>query len=78
METGITLEEVDFKMAYGIVVYGGNHCDEDGCIDYDPDVIDPWKRYVDVKLLYRWWITAVDYFDLATEEVPTHECGDFT
>ena len=67
-------------MAYGIAVFGEDHCDEDNCEIRDIDATEPiWKRYVDVGLKYCWWgFLNQTYFAIDSEDVPTHPCGDFT
>ena len=79
MDNGITLEEVEFKMAYRIDVYS-NLCTEDGCDDIDENISarESWERYVDLKLKYRYWIFQENYQDQASVDVPTHPCGDLT
>ena len=78
MEHGITFEEAQFKMAYGIAVYGEEEPGDGSQLeagDYEPI----WKSYVDVGLKYRYFgFLNETFFNISTEDVPTHTCGDFT
>ena len=54
LENGITFEEVDLTMAFGIAVYTVEENDADDV--HSVSSREPiWKRYVDVGLKHRWY-----------------------
>ena len=78
METGITFEEAEFKMAYTLIPELrdiSKLVDENGNIDM---VREPWQNYLDVGLKYRWYhFTSPYVIDISSEDISMHPCGTF-